>query len=188
MAKRTIAYLKAAFGLLKKPKDTDFGDVFDSYVHKDDLETVNNSAIDLRINTFNTALRAETPGAIDTLGDVLKAFTGFPDTGNLKAMIDAASGTGITWDKVTGRPASVPVIWDEQTATFNWNAVGTGILPGTFAPAVSMKAYLSLPAGVRALVTDISVIPYTFTVPGDTRVTNKLASVTFAVTPKISLT
>lgn len=184
MAKQTIAYLKGKFREFMKPRAVDYADWLDSFVHKDDLETVNNTAIDLRINAYNTQLRSETPGAIDTLGDVLKAFAGFPDNWNLKTKIEAAGGQAVSWNTILNRP-EVSVNWSEQTVTFSFPSSGVPL--GQLGTAQSLKQSLNLAAGVKTVITDISVVPYVLGVAGGTIALNKIHSVTFGISPKVSL-
>lgn len=188
MPKQTIAYLKSKFLAFMKPRAEDYADIFDSFVHKDDLEGINNSAVDMRINTYDTALRSITPGAMDTLGDVFKVFEGWPDNWNLKQKIEAASGQAVTWNSIQDRPASVEVTWSEQIVTYNFNPVGTGLPNNFIATGQSLKQLLNLPNGTRTVITDISLSPYVLAVSGVNLVLNKVASVTFAISPKISLT
>ena len=105
--------MKSLFLTGKKPSEENYGDIFDSFVHKDDVEVVNNAVITAAITSYDTALKEVTAGDINTLGDVFQILSGFSTSDDVKALLNAAGGTP-SWGQVTGKPSTRPVIWAEQ--------------------------------------------------------------------------
>lgn len=119
MAQRSKEYLKGRFSTGKKPSEEDFADLIDSMVHYSDLEAVNATTIDARINEYDTALKAQSGlDAVTTLGDILYVMRGVLADGDVQADINAAGGE-VSWGTVTGKPVSALVQWDEYTFTLD---------------------------------------------------------------------
>lgn len=179
---------------LMKPRQEDYHDLMDSYVHKDDLATVNGQEIDARINTYNTSLRSETPGAVDTLGDILKIFQGFPDDWNLKAKLDAAGGQQISWTNVNDKPTNLAVSWAEQRLYLLDKFTAPTGIPTNQATIKSIKTLFQtaaspiLPSSAKTVVVDLELQPVMVNWSGTNTpiMVVSVVGATIAITPKIT--
>lgn len=82
--KRAKAFLKNLFSAGKRPVDTDYGDLIDSFVHIDDQQAVDAQAVNTVLQQYDTNLKQRNNNAVvDSLGDVLFVLGDFNDTNKL---------------------------------------------------------------------------------------------------------
>lgn len=186
--------LKSRFVTGSKPNQGDYHDWLDSYIHSDDLASINNLSIDARITQYDTALRARNiDGTINSLGDVFKVLEGFSDTANVAALVAAAGGV-VNWGSVQGRPTGANVTWEEQTVSLDSYQPAS---PASF-ESIESRGCASFGQGAllqgatRYLVKDIffSRIRYQPLQPSNipSYYADRLRAVVFAITPRIALT
>lgn len=97
-----------------KPSEADYADLIDSLVHTSDIEAVNASVVDGRINAYDTAQKAQTAGAyISTVGDLLNILKDFGPLANVKELLDEANGE-VNWATISDKPNSINVVWEEH--------------------------------------------------------------------------
>lgn len=192
MALRTIAYLKALFTTGSKPKQEDYHDLMDSYVHKDDVETINESVINSAITAYDTALKSvNLDGAPDTLGDVLAMLQGFSDDVDLKVYIDSL-GVAPGWGTIAGKPSDVRVVWSDQAVSTDSYAPGA---PSsiTNVPIQSIAALGSgelIQTSGRYLIKDILISRVSFKTDSaalGAYYADRIRSVVYAVQPRVNL-
>lgn len=186
------SYLKTRFQTGAKPSEQDYADWLDSYVHKDDLTSLNNLSIDTRINDYDQSLRARNiDGTVNSLGDVFHILRGFTDAVNVKEVLDAAGGA-VQWAAVQGKPTTLNVTWEEQVVSLGSY---TPTNPSTF-EAIQSRSCASFGTGAllqgasRYLVKDIffSRLQYQPLQPGlPVYYADRLTSVVFAIAPRITL-
>jgi hypothetical protein len=191
MPKQTIAYLKGKFQTGMKPSQTDYADMFDSYVHKDDLAELEAILIDERINNYDEALKQVTAGQIDTLGDVLQVLSGFETTDDLAELL-AAAGGAVTWGTVTGKPTALAVSWAEQTISVNaWQPDTPTSYEAGFGSASVVRSQLlgNIPNNKKVVIVDLFITKFVVDVKYTTMVhyVTDIAAVVIAVDPKIVL-
>lgn len=116
MPKKSIDELAAIFATGKRPTAQDFKDIFDSFVHKDDVEEINEMALNEALQDYDEDLKNESAdGAVNTLGDVFKVFQGYSDARKIN--------DELKWSGIPDRPASINLAWTEQTINFtNYSA------------------------------------------------------------------
>ena len=192
MPKRLISYLKQQFSVGKKPTAEDYGDVFDSFVHKDDLAAVNAADIDERINNYNTALRAVTPGVVDTLGDVLQILSGYPANWNLKEKLDAAGGQKITWANVTNKPTNLTVSWTEQRLYLLDKIDRPTSIPTSYTGKSVRTLFVNnsnLPSNAKIVIVDLELLPVlvNWAMTTQSIMVLTVVAATIGITPKADL-
>jgi hypothetical protein len=113
--KVSIAALKAAFGLGKKPTEGDFGNIFDSFVHIDNQAAVDGQIVDQKLNAYAQSQQSgNANGKVDTVGDLYSIFIGVDDKpGFIKTYILDKLG----WSALPGRPTALDLAWTEQLIT-----------------------------------------------------------------------
>lgn len=167
MPKQPVSYLKSRFVTGSRPTQSDYVDVFDSYVHKDDVATINSEIVDDAINSYDTALRSRNVnGPIDSLGDVFYVLRGFTDAADLQALIAAAGGSGtLSWVNVTNKPGNVQLNWDEQIVSLDSYAPAppANVVSVPSLAASSFGPSFMQQAGARFVVRDLffSRVAYT---------------------------
>lgn len=189
MPKQTIAYLKGKFQTGMKPSQTDYADVFDSYVHKDDLAELEAMLIDERINNYDAALKEVTAGQIDTLGDVLQVLSGFDTTDNIAALL-AAAGGAVTWASVEGKPTGANVTWAEQTISMDAYLPDAPASPEVISSISIVRGIGNLATNKRAVILDISVTQVQVKWEGvswPSYPVHRIRSIVIGVDPKITL-
>lgn len=193
MALRTIAYLKALFITGSKPKEQDYHDLMDSYVHKDDVETINSGVINSAITAYDTALKSvNVDGVPDTLGDVLAMLSGFTDDVDVKTYIDSL-GIAPNWGTIAEKPTDVRVVWSDQAVSTDSYAPG---YPSsiTNVPIQSIAALGSgelVQTSGRYLVKDILISRVSFRTDSSVLgayYADRIRSVVYAVQPRVNLT
>lgn len=105
--------MKERFRTGKRPTQADFENWLDSFLHKDEQQAVNAQAFNQRLSQYDNDLRAVTlNSSVDTLGDLLSIFQGWPEANK---MVNAIGSAGQPqWANVQGKPMLVAVQWSEQ--------------------------------------------------------------------------
>jgi hypothetical protein len=191
MAQQTKSYLKSRFVAGAKPSEQDFIDFIDSLVHVDDIEAVNASVIDTRINAYDTAQKAQTEGlTISTIGDVLNILRSFAPNVNVKTLLDAASGA-VNWADVQEKPSTVGVTWEEHTFQIDtYQAPPFTTYEGlTAVQLVKMLAPAELIANKKWVILDVIFTQFQVPLYGQSTsyYAQRIRAVTIGVSPKISL-
>lgn len=155
MAEESISTHKARFSTGNRPTQQHFHDVFDSYVHKDDQESVTTGAINQAIDNFEADLKAESPDAVvNTLGDVFKVFQGYSDQRNLHSELQ--------WANIPGRPtAAVPLSYSavQRIALWNFNLTDWPATGGTSSSRIkSLKQLANIAEDVSITIVDMHLI------------------------------
>jgi hypothetical protein len=193
MAQQLKSYLKGRFVTGAKPSQQDYSDWLDSYVHKDDLTSLNNATIDARITTYDSALRSRNiDGAINSLGDVFYILRGFDDADDVKELLDSVGGSP-SWDDVEDKPTDVIVTWEEQVVSM---AAYAPDKPAAY-ESIEIKSCASFgngplkQAATRYFVKDIffSRIQYQPAQPSNIPFyyADRLQAVVFAIAPKVKI-
>jgi hypothetical protein len=194
MPKQLESYLKGRFVTGNKPTQQDYTDWMDSYVHFDDLTSVNNLTIDARISAYDTTQKARNvDGSINSLGDVFYVLRGFSDVADVATLL-ANVGTAPAWDSISGKPETVTVTWEEQVVSL---AVYAPDKPSAY-ESIEIKSCASFGTGplrqtaTRYFIKDIlfSRIQYMPAQPSNIPLyyADRIQAVVFAIAPKISLT
>lgn len=124
MPKQTISYLKSIFITGARPLQQWWYDVFDSFVHKDDVAVINQTVINNAINAYDNILKGETvDGVVNTLGDVFKVFQNYSDTRNLH--------NELQWANIPGRPTSAIPLGYSAVQRISMSNISTGDWPAT---------------------------------------------------------
>jgi hypothetical protein len=189
MALRAVSYLKNLFTTGKKPAQVDYHDWLDSYVHKSEVEEINAAIIDERINNYDEALRAVSPGSVDNLGGALAILAGFETTDDVKALLDAASGV-VGWGDIQGRPENINVIWEEQTISLASYAPATPTSPEAIQTISIVQGIGNIKSPNKTLIVDIGVTNVSvqwFGVNFPSMVVHRIQWVKVAINPKIQL-
>lgn len=140
----------------KKPAQQDYHDLIDSMVHKDEVEAINATVINERINNYDTSLREVGSGSLASLGDVLQILQGF-DTSDDVADLLAAAGGAVSWGNIQNRPAGASVIWDEQNISVDQYAVTTPASPESIQSVSIVRSIGALSVAQRAVILDIII-------------------------------
>jgi hypothetical protein len=141
MPKKTISQLKSAFVTGARPGQGNFGDVFDSFVHKDDVATVNQSSIGTAIQQYDSQLKSQTSdGVVNTLGDVFRVFQGFNDQAKVVDVVNDLREKA-KWGGLPDKPNNIALTWTEQTITMQ------SLWTSSYNPVVALS---SLPRNIRA--------------------------------------
>lgn len=188
MAFRALEYLKNRFLTGAKPAQADYHDLMDSFVHKDEVASINATVIDERINNYDTDLRSVTVGELSSLGDVLLVLSGFTTADDIKALIDAASGE-VTWSSIQGKPTSAYVSWDEQTISTDTYLPELPASPEAIKSTRVVRGIGAIPAAQKVVITDILVTAVQVRWEGMTQTfsVKSVRGVVIGVNPRISL-
>ncbi len=192
MAKQIISYLKTRFLTGNKPNQSDYHDVFDSYVHKDEIEEINAAQIDARIANYDGALKEITPGTIDTLGDVLQVLGGFDTSDDLASMIAGVNGS-ILWENIQNKPGASGVLWNAQSISLD-DRVSDGpdlVQPGQLMSKSVIRDYGKIGVNKKTVVLDLVVTKFKVPVIGSGSITESYAtfirSVTIGIDPWVNI-
>lgn len=194
MAQQTIAYLKSRFQTGATPSQQDYSDIFDSYVHYNDLETANNTAIDARISDYDSDLKSLSgSGSVASLGDLLDIFVGYDSETRLKTVLNALGGAP-SWEAVGDKPDRINLVWDEvQVSLDSYVAANQPAPPASSMQVIQPISLASLPGGPgiekRAVIRDMQVtfFPVQWHGSSFTTFAQRINTVTFGVEPRISL-
>ncbi len=195
MAKQTISYLKGRFHTGAKPTQSDFADIFDSFVHSDDLEIANNTAIDARITDYDSNQKElSNSGSVRTVGDVLDVFVGWDSSQRLKTALESIGGSP-KWEDIQERPESLAVVWDEvQVSVDTFLAGNNAPQPPTnvmqlISPVSIARGIGGVSANEKTVVRDINATFFRVQVVGSSlqQWTQRINSVVFGVSPRVKL-
>ena len=186
MPKQSRSYLKGRFQTGMRPTSGEYGDVFDSFVHKDEAAGVSQSSIDQAIQAYDAASKSVlVDGVVNKLGDVFAVFQGFSDTRKVN--------DELKWSGLPGRPSEMLVQWTEQTITlgavFNNQQYQRHVDVPQFPTSAAFK--LGLQPTIRCQIIDIHFMRFRVLLDDDTLngsasiVINNPYSLTFAISPKV---
>lgn len=151
MARISRATLKSKFKTGKRPTQQDFEDWLDSFLHKDEQQAVNSQAFNQRLSQYDQDLRAITQnGTVDTLGDLLSLFQGWPEATKLVNAI--ASAGQPQWANVQGKPTLVAVQWSEQIVSTDGVAFNPFSQAGVFSQTRWLVSEVGALANAAAVV------------------------------------
>ena len=192
MPKQSRSYLKGRFQTGMRPTSGEYGDVFDSFVHKDEAAGVSQSSIDQAIQAYDAASKSVlVDGVVNKLGDVFAVFQGFSDTRKVN--------DELKWSGLPGRPAEILAEWGQQQtitmqAVFNNQPYQRHVDVPQYPTSASFK--LGLQVGVRAQIIDIHFMRFRVLLSDDSYVGDGTPnsvimynpySITFGIAPKIKL-
>lgn len=124
MPKQTVSFLKGLFSTGKRPTQQNFWDWIDSFVHKDDVASINAGTIGTAIDNYNNSLKAESPdGTVNTLGDVFKIFQNYSDNRNIN--------NELKWGGIPERPTLPVALSYSATQRITFSNVSVGDWPAT---------------------------------------------------------
>lgn len=155
MPKQTISYLKSIFVTGARPLQQWWHDIFDSFVHKDDVAVINQSVINSAINTYDNTLKSQSAdGVVNTLGDVFKVFQNYNDNRNLH--------NELQWANIPGRPTQPIALSSNAIQRVVMSNVNLGDWPATGGTSSSriksLKQLLSITEQTPIVVVDMQLI------------------------------
>lgn len=175
-----------------KPSQSDYHEVFDSFVHKDENEEINASVIDERIANYDSSLKEVTPGAIDTLGDVLHILRGFDTSADIASMLVGIGGE-VLWENIQDKPGSVSVTWNVQSISLDDRVsdIPDPINPGQLMGKSVIRDYGKIGVNKKTVVLDLFVTKFKVPVIGSGSITESYAtfirSVTIGIDPWVNI-
>lgn len=184
MPKQTISYLKSLFVTGARPLQQWWHDVFDSFVHKDDLAAVNQSVVNTTLNTYDSGLRAITnDGVVNTLGDVFKVFQNYSDARNIN--------NELQWPNLPGRPNQIILSGSamQRIAFSNINTSGWPATGGTsFTRIRSLKGLAGISESIPIAIVDMQFIRHQLTNTESQTITiETISSIDILLNPRVSL-
>lgn len=181
MPKQTISYLKSIFVTGARPLQQWWHDVFDSFVHKDDVAVINQGVINSAINQYDSNLKAlSADGVVNTLGDVFKVFQNYSDTRSLH--------NELQWANIPGRPTqAIPLSYSavQRIAFFNINGTDWPYYTGSGSSVASERSLKGL-AGVTTdvVIVDMFFLRYTINIAGQDVNFTRITMVDIALNPR----
>lgn len=183
MPKLTKSELKAIFANGRKPTEQDFASLIDSFVHLDQQVAVDEQVVNTRINTYDTALKAQSAdGSVNSLGDVFKVFQGYSDGRSIN--------TELQWAGIPGKPTALNLSWTEQTIVTDnttYNPLGGAGTAGA-GPAIRWLGSTVAALTGSYLVIDVRTDRRWISTGGDSGFyTDTIVAVKVAINPKTNL-